>query len=161
MRRTALGMAAVLVLGGSGCDPEATGGAPAQLTYVATMTGAAVRPSAVAGTGSGLAEMAIREAQPALDLSVTVIGVSDITQVHIHVGGATDVGPIAMNLLATAPPAGPFSGVLTGGTKTPSDVVGGETFASLVAKIKSGEAYIDIHTTAYPDGAIRGQLHVQ
>jgi hypothetical protein len=40
-------------------------------------------------------------------------------------------------------------------------VVGGETFATLVAKIRSGNAYINVHTPANPGGEIRGQLVAQ
>jgi len=42
-----------------------------------------------------------------------------------------------------------------------SAVVGGETFATLAAKIRAGNAYINVHTPANPGGEIRGQLVAQ
>ncbi|HEX9754606.1 MAG TPA: CHRD domain-containing protein, partial [Gemmatimonadales bacterium] len=80
------------------------------------------------------------------------------TLAHIHIGAVGVAGPpVTVNLIAT-PPAGTFTGVLASGTITAAMVTGGETFATLVAKIRSGEAYINVHTTANPGGEIRGQL---
>jgi hypothetical protein len=33
------------------------------------------------------------------------------------------------------------------------------TLADLITLIRSGDAYVNVHTTANPLGAIRGQLH--
>ena len=59
----------------------------------------------------------------------------------------------------TALAPGSFTGSLVNNvTFTADDVQGAETFTTLVAKIRSGDAYINVHTVAYGAGEIRGQL---
>ena len=56
---------------------------------------------------------------------------------------------------------GKFSGLLAKGTITDKDLIGplaGKTVADLVAMIKDGGAYVNVHTDKYPDGEIRGQI---
>jgi hypothetical protein len=53
------------------------------------------------------------------------------------------------------------NGVLAAGTITASDLVGplgGATLAELVDQIEAGNVYVNVHTTAYPAGEVRGQL---
>jgi hypothetical protein len=66
-----------------------------------------------------------------------------------------------MDLMPVPPAAGSFSGILVSATFHATDVIGGETYATLVAKIRAGGAYINVHTVGFPNGAIRGQLSVQ
>ena len=94
-----------------------------------------------------------------------------VTQAHIHLGGRAQSGGISVFLCSnlgngpvgtpTCPPA-PGS---VSGTLEPTDVVGpvaqgilaGE-FGELVAAIRAGVTYANVHSTKYEGGEIRAQL---
>jgi hypothetical protein len=61
----------------------------------------------------------------------------------------------------SGPPTGTINGLLTAGTLTSSQLTGplaGKTIDSLVNMIRSGDAYVNIHTTQNEKGEIRGQI---
>lgn len=98
--------------------------------------------------------------------------IENITQAHIHCGAADVNGPVVVFLYPDSPPAseipGRFDGVLAEGERTNDDVIvrpdsdacpgGVANFEELIEKIRNGEAYVNVHTTQYPAGEIRGQL---
>lgn len=93
-----------------------------------------------------------------------------MTQAHIHFGQFAVNGGISVFLCSnlTDPPPGtpacPNSGTVSG-TLTAASVIGpagqgiaaGE-FEELVEAIDAGIAYVNVHTTMFPTGEIRGQL---
>ena len=101
-----------------------------------------------------------------------------VTQSHIHFGKEHVPGNVMVYFCVgtgTAPPAAPAAvpphcptsaGTVTG-TITAQDVtakaatqnVSAGDFAALVSAITSDTAYANIHTTAFPAGEIRGQIH--
>jgi hypothetical protein len=107
-----------------------------------------------------------------------ICSVADITNVvaaHIHMGPRGQNGPIVAFLYGPATPgAGPFSGILSQGTLTAEDLTGplaGQSLDALMAQIRSGNAYVNVHTNDgidptntgpgdFPGGEIRGQLQV-
>lgn len=95
-----------------------------------------------------------------------------VTQAHIHLGQHSVNGGIAVwlcsNLTSPPTPAGvqpcPQSGTITG-TITAADVVGpaGQgvapgQFAELLAALRDGLTYVNVHTTMFPGGEIRSQI---
>lgn len=99
-----------------------------------------------------------------------------VTQSHIHFGQTSVNGGIAIWLCGNpplTPPAGtalcpnPGDGAEVTGTLTPANVVGptgqgiaaGE-FAEVIRAIRKGSAYANVHSTKFPGGEIRGQIHV-
>ena len=61
----------------------------------------------------------------------------------------------------SGPPTGAINGQLTKGTLTNSDFSGplaGKTIDSLVNMIRSGGAYVNVHTTQNQNGEVRGQI---
>jgi hypothetical protein len=55
-----------------------------------------------------------------------------------------------------------IDGVLARGTITEADLVGplaGQPLSALVEAIRSGNAYVNVHTVDHPAGEIRGQLN--
>lgn len=96
----------------------------------------------------------------------------DITQSHIHFGQMSVNGGISVFLCQTAgfadptglAPTCPQSGTVTG-TLTAANIIGpggqgiaAMEFAELVAGIRAGVAYANVHSSKFPGGEIRGQI---
>jgi hypothetical protein len=90
--------------------------------------------------------------------SIEVHGISDITQSHIHSGNATVNGPVRV-FLFRGPLSGPSEGVLVEGSFTAADVTG-VTFDELISQMRSGDAYVNVHTSQFPGGEMRGQVQL-
>jgi len=151
---------ALLLVGAVACSDDETG-PDLETNFTATLTGAAERPP-VATTATGTSTVTINDANSTITFNVSVTNLLSPTMAHIHVGSTSQDNPVfALSLLATAPATGLFTGVLAAGTAAGSSVVGGETFATLAAAIRSGNAYVNVHTVANPGGELRGQLVAQ
>jgi hypothetical protein len=100
----------------------------------------------VVPSGSGAAQVLIGGGMVAYSISVT--DVPGITAGHIHRGAAGSNGPVLVDFAPT------FAGNLAAGIVA--------TSAQNVTDIIAGPAgfYVNIHTTANPAGAVRGQLTV-
>jgi hypothetical protein len=128
-------------------------------------------PQALSTTGTGSFRARISESRQEISFRLSYAGLEgNITQAHIHFGGKAQSGGISVFLCSNvgspvptqACPAAPgtVSGVLR-----PTDVIGpagqgiaaGE-FAELVAAIRNGTTYVNVHSSKYPAGEIRGQL---
>ncbi|MGQ0704486.1 MAG: CHRD domain-containing protein [Gemmatimonadales bacterium] len=160
MRRIENGAAAIVlaVALGVGCNGDANG-PDFETEFEASLTGAAERPNPVTTTAMGTATVTIDDDAQTISFTINVTGLVSPTVAHIHVGSTTEAGPPVVTLYSPAqPPVGPFTGQLATGTRLATDVTGGETFGSLVAKIRAGNAYINVHTVANAGGEIRGQL---
>jgi hypothetical protein len=101
----------------------------------------------------------------------------NVTQAHIHFGQRHTVGGIVVWLCQTmaspapaavanlTPPCpGPTSGTVSG-TITPAQVIAAVgqgidagDFEEVVAAIRAGRAYANVHSTEFPPGEIRGHI---
>jgi len=137
------------------------------------LTGYQEDPLALSTSGSGdfQAQLIAKDQKITYQLSYSDLE-SPVTQAHIHLGARAQSGGIVVFLctnLGNGPPgtqACPTpSGTITG-TITPADVIGpsaqgiaaGE-FGELAAAIRGGATYVNVHSTTYPGGEIRAQLH--
>jgi len=96
-----------------------------------------------------------------LSYKLTVKNSENTTAAHIHRGMKGKNGPPLANLFTGPKKEGKFSGTLSEGTITAKDLSGdlmGKSIDDLVQLIKSGDTYVNVHTDANPDGAIRGQI---
>ncbi|MGH3462374.1 MAG: CHRD domain-containing protein [Kribbellaceae bacterium] len=118
--------------------------APAVL--VASLEG---RNEVTAGAQAGQALELIGIEGNTLSFSVSWRGIGTPTAAHIHAGVRGVDGPVVVPLF-TSPRAGGFAS----GNVTVAD-------PTLLAALQSDPSgfYTDLHTTAFPDGAVRGQLH--
>ncbi|HJS77695.1 MAG TPA: CHRD domain-containing protein [Burkholderiales bacterium] len=124
-----------------------------------------------AASGSFRAEIS-RDGQ-FIDYELSYRGLEgDVQQAHIHLGQKHTLGGVSAFLCRTtqtvvAPtcPPSTATGVTVSGTIRSSEVVGpagqllapGE-IAELIAAIRAGAAYANVHTSAVPSGEIRGQI---
>jgi hypothetical protein len=165
LRRSGLGvliallaMALALQVGVAEAKPEAA------RTFVAPLSGGQeVPPNDSRATG--VAVFKLSKDGTALDFRVNVGNIENVTQAHIHLAPVGVNGPVVVWLHPPGPPAqllpGRTNGPLAQGTITAADLVGqlaGEDLATLVAHIRDGNAYVNVHTTQFPPGEVRGQI---
>jgi hypothetical protein len=101
----------------------------------------------------------------ALTYTLTFSGLtSPTTMAHIHLGPPGLAGAILFPLYDYGMPpsmnvtSNTLSGTLTAANFMPDTVDGIGTFAQAIAAIETGDTYVNIHTTNYPAGEIRGQI---
>jgi hypothetical protein len=115
-----------------------------------------------------------------VEYKVIVANINNVFMSHIHIGPPGVAGPIAVWLYPSTaqvpgtPGGGPINGVIASGTFTAADLTAASgawdgTWASLLAAIRSGGAYTNVHTNDgvdpantgpgdFPGGEIRGQF---
>lgn len=91
---------------------------------------------------------------PRLEFRLKVRHIDNVTAAHIHVGLPNENGPVVALLLSGAP-----DGTVRG-TITEADLVGpfAGDFAGFVEALRSGELYVNVHSTEHPAGEMRGQI---
>jgi hypothetical protein len=94
-----------------------------------------------------------------------VANIENVTMAHIHLAPAGQNGPVVAWLYPSGPPArlipGRTSGVLATGTITEADLVGtlaGQDLDALLDAFAAGNAYVNVHTSQFPPGEVRGQI---
>jgi hypothetical protein len=101
----------------------------------------------------------------ALSYKLIVANIENVRMAHIHVAAEGQNGPVVTWLYPSAPPAvllpGKTNGILHQGTITSANLVGmlaGMELSDLVDLMVAGNTYVNVHTTQYPGGEIRGQI---
>jgi len=125
--------------------------------FIAILNGANERPTAVTTTGAGAAAFIVNGATVSYTVTFSRL-TGPPSGAHIHgPGNATQ----AVGVLVDFPTAGQTlnNGVLTG-TFTVSSIRNSVTLDSLLVLMRNGNAYVNVHTTQFPGGEIRGQLSV-
>jgi CHRD domain-containing protein len=115
---------------------------------LARLTGEKEVPGPGDPNGRGVAAVIVHPAEGRLCFTLGVARI-DLPAIgaHVHAGRATEVGPVVVAL--TPPDA----------TGTSAGCVDGVDRALLRAiKHRPHRYYVNVHTTAFPDGAVRGQL---
>jgi hypothetical protein len=112
-----------------------------------TLTGAAEVPGPGDPDGTGTAQLRLRKGQGEICFKLVVSNITlPASAAHIHKGAADVAGPVVVTL--TTPDA---DGSVEGCVSVPR---------ALVKDIQknSSEYYVNVHTSDYPAGAVRGQL---
>lgn len=148
-RMTNLLVAAAVVTAGMGVGLVAapTANSVGPLQFQTTLSGAnEVPPNASTATGSATVTLSPAEDQVAVSITFNGLG-SNTTASHIHEAPAGTNGPVKINFVGF--PGGVTSGNFAGTLPiTPA----------LVAALRAGNTYVNVHTTGLPAGEIRGQL---
>ncbi|MFA9443907.1 CHRD domain-containing protein [Egicoccus sp. AB-alg6-2] len=144
--------------------PLAAAGPGTPQTSTTRLAGANEVP-AVESHAAGTAIVRFNADRTTMTYRLVVTNLHDVTMAHIHLAPAGQNGPVVVWLYPSGPPPqllpGRTNGVLASGTITAADLVGplaGHTLDSLAAAIAAGDAYVNVHTAAFPAGEIRGQL---
>jgi len=141
----------LLAFGGVGCsknDPS---------SFAVTLSAAnEVPPTTSPATGTATF---VLNGDATVQYRIEVHSMTSITGAHIHSGGPTATGPVRVTLFA-GPTTGAIDGELAQGTFDASDVVG-ISFDTLLDEMRDGMAYVNVHTTANPNGEIRGQVRLE
>lgn len=157
-----LAAAAAALLAAAGCGSQDTGGAvdinggsaplrpgattvpPGATVLTADLSGAEEVPGPGARDGAGTARLVLTpDGRVCVELATT--RVEPATAAHVHTGAKGVAGPVAIPL--PTPVDGRASGC------APADPA---TVAKVVAD--PAAAYVNVHTAAQPQGAVRGQL---
>ena len=137
------------------------------------LTGYEETPSAVSTTGNGTFSALISSDATRIDWQLSYANLEGaVQQAHIHFGQKSVTGPISVFLCTNLGngPAGtqpcPAPPATISGTITAVDVtnLGNERGISagelgeLVAAIRAGVTYVNVHSTRWPGGEIRSQI---
>lgn len=125
----------LLIAGASACPAGA--GKPSQGVKLT----ANLQPVSGA-TGSGTATVTIRLGKGELCFTLTVTGLTNVTAAHIHRGSTS-----AIVVPLTAPTSGTSSGCVSVAKTLLQEILN-----------NPGAFYVNVHTTAFPDGQVRGDL---
>lgn len=107
---------------------------------------------------AGLAWVKITDDKIAYEVNVT--DMDKVNAAHIHLAEAGKNGPIVLTLFQGGPTE-QVNGTVGEANVTSSNLEGpmkGKEVTDLVTAIKNGTTYVNVHTTDFPNGEIRGQL---
>jgi hypothetical protein len=130
------------------------------------LSGDAERPVPVDTNAQGQAIFKLSKDGTELHYKLIVANIENVTQAHIHCCATTEgTAGVVVWLYPSAPPArlipGRSQGPLAEGVITQSSLVGslaGQPLSVLLDRITSGLAYVNVHTSRFPPGEIRGQI---
>lgn len=146
-----------------------------------TLTGDQEAAAVVSTTGHGTLKARISRDETEIEYTLSFDELEgDVRQAHIHIGHEQNQGPIVLWLCQTATNVSPsastpqcfdplnlasarsntVSGVLTAADIVPqagTGIAAGE-FSEVIALIRAGKAYVNVHTVKFPPGEIRSQL---
>ena len=142
----------IALLGSCGGD-NATGAQRA--TYVATLVGTREVP-AVQTAASGVATLTRNGS--IVDYTVSASGfTTPLTVGHIYIGRSGVIGAVIMtfNIVAQSGTVAAGSIDLSGQITQGNITISGDSLGTL---FDNGNAYVNLHTAAFPGGEIRGQI---
>jgi hypothetical protein len=141
-------------------------------TFVARLSGNEEVPRRIT-PAAGEAVIRVSEDGTRLQFTLTVHRIENVIMAHIHCGTPGVNGPVGVTLFGpVAAGGGKVSGVLAKGERTAPDAgnaCGWTDFAAVLAAIRSGKTYVNVHTNDgvdpantgpgdFPGGEIRGHL---
>ncbi len=157
-RRIAALCLAPMIAGAIACAPETSTSVSDEASFArlggadqggklltATLSGAQEVPGPGDPDGTGTARVTINLGKSTLCYELAVSNIAPATAAHVHEGEAGTSGGVVVGL---NPP--------TSGTSSGCTVIDAE-LAKEIAK-DPAEYYVNVHNTAFPNGAVRGQL---
>lgn len=134
------------------------------LTFSAHLSGSN-EVHTVVSEATGKATFQLSKDGNVLSYKLIVEDIENVTMAHIHLGAPGINGGVVLWLYPSSPPAqlipGYSSGMLKQGEATSSNLVGalaGQDLSVLIDHMIAGNAYVNVHTSQYGAGEIRGQI---
>jgi hypothetical protein len=131
-----------------------------QTSFDAALSGSNEVPP-VDTAAQGQATFELEKGNMMLSYKLTVSYIENVTQAHIHLGGPDENGPVVIFLYGPELISGSFNGVLAEGKLSAADLIGpmeSQSLNDLLDEMRSGNTYVNVHTTQNPAGEIRGQI---
>lgn len=133
------------------------------ISVVVPLTGEQEEPEPVFTGAFGTALLVFDTETSALSVNVQIFGidVSDLLDIptfgpfHLHVETSDQVGPIAVYFGGIGEWVQQLGGITLMATGTPSGLVSEE---EVVAALFAGTTYLNLHTSEYPSGELRGDV---
>jgi hypothetical protein len=147
-----------LACGGS---DGATGTEPTVERFTTTLSAANVVGANIDSPGTGTATFEWDGTR--LTFVATVQNMNQVIAAHIHgPASASENANIVLDIFIPAAPTGPVNGELAKNAVVAGShlLVGGATLEQVVTLLRTGQSYLLVHTSANPDGEIRGQMQV-
>ncbi len=118
-----------------------------QILLSARMNGSQEVP-AVTTNAVGVTAFSLNATHDTLCVKMTVTGLSGaITGAHIHMGATGVSGPVLFDLTS-----------FISGTSATFNITGNDLTPALLSEYLRGNMYLNVHTSANPNGEIRGQI---
>jgi hypothetical protein len=119
-----------------------------------------VPPSATRAQGQGTFKF-IRDRWE-LSYKLIVANIENVTEAHIHLAPVGEDGDVVVRLYPSRTRAQlihrVFNGILAEGVITDADLPEDLALVDLIKEINDGNAYVNVRTSQYPAGEIRGQI---
>jgi hypothetical protein len=137
----------------------------AQNNFRGHLSGGAIVPLQSETLAQGQALFKLSEDGQSISYKLNVANIDHVFMAHIHqFAGVGQNGPIIVWLYPSptpgpGAPTGRVDGTLVEGTFGPDDLVGGFTWDQLLDMLRSGDTYVNVHTSENPAGEINGLLH--
>ena len=146
-------------------------GTPASATLFTAELGGYSEVPAVSSPGSGFFVARIRPGDAGIDYTLGYSGLQGaVTQAHIHFGQPNVAGGISVWLCGAqtqqgvGPTSCPQSGAITGAIVAgnvvgpTNQLIGPGELNEIIAAMRAGLAYANVHSDQVPSGEIRGQI---
>ncbi len=122
--------------------------------------------------GGGVVFFAVNAALTKMKYRLIVDNISNVNAAHIHLGAVGVNGEVVVTLFSADPAGGPACGTIAEGEFDASDLSGslaGQPLSALVALMRTGGTYVNVHTNDglpgdntgagdFSSGEIRGQI---
>lgn len=141
-------------------------------TYTVKLSGDNELPNPVDTKARGQAVFKVSKNGEEIRFKITVSRLENYLAGHIHIAPPTENGPVVTWLFPTEPYPfpnfvddpllpGTTNGVLAEGVITEEDLSGplaGMSLQALISEMETGNAYVNLHTSQYVSGEIRGNF---
>ena len=161
--RTTLPALALLTLAGCGTSAGGDTTGPAAERFSASLAGSSVVPATTSTTTGTITFATVGDSTIRFSLSVT--NMAGITQAHLHTAAAGANGAVLAWLLpvngtAAQAPSVALDGEISLGDIAPAWIRGTPRLAmdSVKALMREGRVYVDVHSSTFTGGELRGQV---
>lgn len=140
-------------------------------TFSADLAGDEEVPARVTDAG-GVAVFAVNATETKMKYRLIVDNINNVSAAHIHIAGVGTNGEVVVTLFTADPAGGPACGTIAEAEVDASDLSGslaGQPLSALVELMRSGGAYVNVHTNDgqpgdntgsgdFSSGEVRGQI---